>query len=77
MPEEMQDNAAALLDTAYDVQSTLSERVTSYKDMFTALYPEYHWNVVANYQYIYFYSTYYIRLSHQGDVIFMFGIKSC
>lgn len=78
MPAEMQANAANLLNTAYEATSALGDRVSVFESMFTAVYPQYYWNVGANYQYIQYYYNYYIILGYQGDVILVFGLrKTC
>lgn len=74
MPPAWQVEAADALRTAYELQSTPQDRIEFFSELFYAYEPYYNWNVVLNYDHLYFITSYYIRLrTDSNDIVFMFS----
>lgn len=74
MPTAWQVEAADALRTAYELQSTPLGRIEFFSQLFYSYEPSYLWNVVLNYDHLYFIANYYIRLrTDNNDVVFMFS----
>lgn len=73
MPVAMQVDAVAALNQAYEMSTSLVERMNVFVSLFGTKYPNWYWQVVVNYEHVYFIAVYNIRLNLEGDVVFMFS----
>lgn len=74
MPPAWQVEAADALRTAYELQSTPQGRMEFFSQLFYTYEPSYYWNVVLNYDHLYFITNYYIRLrTDTNDIVFLFS----
>lgn len=73
MPVAMQVDAVSDLNQAYEMSTSLVDRMNVFVTLFTAKYPNWYWQTVVNYEHVYFIAVYNIRLSLDGDIVFVFS----
>lgn len=74
LPDLIQVAAADCLKIAYDLYETDADRIKLFLELLTVIVPSYQWNAVVHFQYLYFYTIYYIKLSsNNGDIVFAFS----
>lgn len=75
MPASWQVAAVSDLNTAYELQSTTSGRLTMFSELFSERQPYWYWQVALNYQHVRYVSQYYIELSKDNNTIIMFSTE--
>lgn len=74
LPALVQVAAADCLKLAYEYHDTDADRIKLFIALFTEVVPSFQWNAVLDYQHLYYYTVYYIKLrTDSGDVIFAFS----
>lgn len=75
MPASWQVAAVDDLNTAYELQTTTSGRLTMFSELFSERQPYWYWQVALNYEYVKYISQYYIELSKDDNTLIMFSTE--